>query len=374
MIAQPMRILFLTSAHSSIDDRILYHQALSLANGHQVCIYSTFSGKTENIEGVEVVYDNTQFLNRKSKIRAFTAFCESIVPDVVICSEPLPILGAYRYKRNNSASSLRILYDVTEFYPSKKNLQGISGFKKVLKTIAFVWLNKKAAAKADGFIFGEYFKALFYKSHFKRKPYLELPYYQDLSYYPIGKSLPNIFTIGYSGKFSEEKGIMRFAEVLHLFSQRYDIKNWQVKMIGWFESEAIEKEFMKRTQGLPVEIVDNLPFKKFCQTLSEFSVFLDLRDTDPENNLCVPIKLFSYASAGRPIIYSALQAIESTYPQKSFITSKRIDDLRGVVEQLSLYIENQGELEKACKAASEFAEGHQWDTIKADFIRFVTNE
>ena len=368
-----MRILFLTSAHSSLDDRIFYHQARALKVDNQISIYSTYGGITSEKDGITLTFDERIFPSRKEKIAAFSNKCEEFQPDVVICSEPIPIIGAHQQRKKNKSSKYRILYDVTEFYPSKKNLQGSKGLKRLVKTIAMVQLNKKAAASVDGFIFGEYFKSLFYKAHFKTKKSVFLPYYQDLSYFPDYQLPPYEFVIGYSGKFSEEKGIFRFAEVLNQFAQRYNRENWKVVLIGWFADKQTEEEFYFRTKDLQIEIKKSMSFETYCKSLSEFSVFMDLRDADAENNLCVPIKLFTYASAGRPVIYSALQAIESAYPNEKFITNKRTDDLQGMVEKLSQYYENRSELEIECEAAFHFARNHQWNIIKEDFIRFVTH-
>jgi len=368
-----MKILFLTSAHSSLDDRIFYHQAKALCKDHQVAIYSTYSGVSGVEEGIELTYDDSSFTSRRLKIAAFAAKCKEFLPDVVICSEPLPILGAYQQRKNNKVLNYKILYDVTEFYPSRKNLQGTKGIKRLIKAGALFKLNKKAASLADGFIFGEYFKSLFYKTHYKRKSSIELPYYQDLSYFSSFKAPPEKFTIGYSGKLSEEKGIFRFAEVLNQFAKRHDVNNWRVVLIGWFDDKKTEEEFLSRTKKLPIEVRENLPFQEYCHSLSNFSVFMDLRDTSPENNLCLPIKLFTYASIGRPVIYTALYAIETAYPQEKFITNKRAEDILGMVEKLSFYFENRKELEIDCDAAKKFSRLHQWESIKDDFIRFVTH-
>lgn len=368
-----MRILFLTSAHSSIDDRIYYHQAKSMCNDNQVAIYSTYSGISSKDDLIELTYDDRTFSSRKLKIEAFSTKCEEYLPDVVICSEPIPIIGAHQQRKKNKSSKYRILYDVTEFYPSKKNLQGSKGLKRLVKTIAMVQLNKKAASLVDGFIFGEHFKSLFYKAHFKKKQSVYLPYYQDLSYFPLFQLPPSEFVIGYSGKFSEEKGIFRFAEVLNQFAKHQNSENWRVVLIGWFADKRTEEEFNFRTKDLQIELKENMPFESYCKSLYDISVFMDLRDSDAENNLCVPIKLFTYASAGRPVIYSALQAIESAYPNEKFITNKRTEDLQGMVEKLSQYYENRSELEIDCDAAFHFARNHQWDIIKEDFIRFVTH-
>jgi glycosyltransferase involved in cell wall biosynthesis len=367
-----MKVLFLTSAHSSTDDRIFHHQARALSQDHKVWIYSTFAGDNIIEHGIEAIYDQTVFIGRKAKINAFEQACERVSPDVVICSEPIPILGAEQYRKRKSILRIRIYYDVTEFYPSKKNLHGLKGVKRFIKMIAMVWLNKKASSKVDGFIFGEHFKSLFYKAHFKHKPSIELPYYQDSSFFKSTAFLPELFTIGYTGKFSEEKGILRFADVLKKFSENQGDNAWRVILIGWFENKQVESEFNKRTEGLPIEVLGNLPYSVYCESLAKFSVFLDLRDTDAENNLCLPIKLFTYASAGRPIIYSAIHAIEFTYGKHNFISCKRADDLQGIVEKLMFYYQNKVELELACQAASAFSIEHRWETIKDDFVRFVT--
>lgn len=368
-----MRILFLTSAHSSLDDRIFYHQAKTLRVDNQISIYSTYAGITGEKDGINLIFDERIFTSRKEKIAAFSNKCEEFQPDVVICSEPIPIIGAHQQRKKNKSSKYRILYDVTEFYPSKKNLQGYKGLKRLVRTIAMVQLNKKAAASVDGFIFGEYFKSLFYKAHFKRKESFYLPYYQDLSYFPQYQLPPHEFVIGYSGKFSEEKGIFRFAEVLNQFSQRHNSENWKVVLIGWFADKQTEEEFYIRTKDFQIELKESMSFETYCKSLSEFSVFMDLRDTDAENNLCVPIKLFTYASVGRPVIYSALQAIETAYPNENFITNKRSEDIQGMVDKLSFYFENRAALEIDSEAAIQFARIHQWDAIKDDFVRFVTN-
>jgi glycosyltransferase involved in cell wall biosynthesis len=366
-----MKVLFLTSAHNSNDDRIYFLQAKTLAKSHNIRVYSTFGGYHIQEFSLEALYDSTPFRSRKEKITAFYNQCIQFNPDVIICSEPLPILGAKRFVKQKK--SCRLLYDITEFYPSKKNFLGFSPFKKVIAAAGMVWLNRKASGLVDGFIFGEHYKSLYYRANFKNKPFIHLPYYQDLTYFPNFNQPQNELVFGYTGKFSEEKGIVRFGHFLQVFKEKNPEKTFRVKLIGWFESESVRKEFYKLTEGIVVEFIENLPFEEYCQSLSDISIFFDLRDVDAENNLCLPIKIFTYAAVGRPMIYSPIQAIEQAHPNQDFIKlckNENYDYMNQLVHDL---ISDKINFHEMCIKSREFAENHQWEAIKQEFIRFVTS-
>ncbi|MFM7667977.1 MAG: hypothetical protein ACKO7D_07290 [Bacteroidota bacterium] len=365
-----MKILFLTSAHASNDDRIYHLQAKTLAKNHLVKVFSTFGGKQLEEENLILEYNNEIFSSRKEKIKVFYNQCLGFNPDVIICSEPLPILGAHKYVKQKK--SCRMLYDVTEFYPSKKNLSNLSLIKKLIAAVGMVWLNRKASGLVNGFIFGEHYKSLYYRANFKNKSYIHLPYYQDLAYFPQFSLPQNKLTFGYTGKFSEEKGILRFAHFLKFFKEKNTDTSFQVKLIGWFENEMIKKEFYKITEGIEIEFVENLPFESYCQALSEISIFFDLRDVDAENNLCLPIKIFTYAAIGRPMIYSPIQAIEYAHPNQEFIKLSKNEDFSGMNEVIRNWISSNDQYVELCNQSRNFAEKHQWDAIKEEFIRFVT--
>lgn len=368
-----MKILFLTSAHVSNDDRIYFLQAKTLAKDNDVKIFSTFGGEQIEEFNLVVSYDNTIFLSRKEKKTSFYNQCVEFNPDVIICSEPIPILGAKRYVKQRN--SCRLLYDITEFYPSKNNFVGFSPLKKILVAAGMVWLNRKASGLVDGFIFGEHYKSFYYRANFKNKPFIHLPYYQDLNYFPAFKLPQNELIFGYTGKFSEEKGIIRFANFLIFFKEKNPEIYFQVKLIGWFENELVRKEFLKLTEGMKIISIENLPFEKYCHSLSDISVFFDLRDVDVENNLCLPIKIFTYAAIGRPIIYSPIKAIQQAHPNQDFIKLCKNDSYSSMVEIVHKCISTKDYFTDLCLKSRNFAEKYQWEAIKDEFIRFVlTNE
>lgn len=365
-----MKILFLTSAHASNDDRIYYLQAKTLSENHEIKIFSTFGGESLAKGNLILEYNKTHYSSRKEKISAFYNQCIAYNPDVIICSEPLPILGAHRFVKQKK--SCRLLYDITEFYPSKKNLSHFSIFKKLFLAAGMVWLNRKAAGLVDGFIFGEHYKSLYYRANFKNKPFIHLPYYQDLKFFPDFSIAPNKLTFGYTGKFSEEKGIIRFAFFLKFFKEKNPDTFFSVKLIGWFENEMVRNQFLSLTDGIEIEFIENLPFESYCKSLSDISIFFDLRDVDAENNLCLPIKLFTYAAIGRPMIYSPIQAIQYAHPDQDFIKLCKNEDFSCMNETVLDWISSEDLYAGLCKQSRNFAEKHQWDAIKEDFIRIVT--
>jgi glycosyltransferase involved in cell wall biosynthesis len=365
-----MKILFLTSAHASNDDRIYFLQAKTLSKYHEVKVFSTYGGEQYEVENLITEYNKTPFSSRKEKIKIFYNQCITFNPDVIICSEPIPIIGANEYVRHNS--SCRILYDVTEFYPSKKNLINLSIFKKFIVSVGMIWLNRKAAGLVDGFIFGEHYKSLYYRANFKNKPFIHVPYFQDLIYFPEFSLPQNKLTFGYTGKFSNEKGIIRFARFLNFFKENNPDFPFQVKLIGWFENELVQNQFFKITDGIEINFVENLPFESYCHSLSDISIFFDLRDVDTENNLCLPIKIFTYAAIGRPMIYSPLQAIQFAHPEQDFIKICKNEDFDSMNETVKNWISSSDEYAEICRLSRDFAEKYQWETIKEEFIHFVT--
>ena len=93
------KVVFLSSAHQVLDDRIFYHMADTLKEEMEVAVVTTTSEMDQVIEGVKVF--STQSFNRskRSKIRFFVDYLWKFKPDIIICSEPLPVYSAWKYKK-----------------------------------------------------------------------------------------------------------------------------------------------------------------------------------------------------------------------------------------------------------------------------------
>ena len=105
-------------------------------------------------------------------------------PDVIICSEPLAVLAAKQYSKNES-ENIRIIYDITEWYPSKKNLVNHKGPARWLKFLKLLFFNIWVSKYANSFIFGEWYKSLPYKFLFPDKPFTYITYYPDINHIPF---------------------------------------------------------------------------------------------------------------------------------------------------------------------------------------------
>jgi hypothetical protein len=97
-----------------------------------------------------------------------------------------------------------------------------------------------------------------------------------------------------------------------------------------------------------------------------------LRDVDAENNLCLPIKIFTYTAIGRPMIYSPIQAIEQAHPNQEFIKLCKNEDFSLISKTVLEWTSSKDDFVELCRQSRNFAEKHQWLAIKEEFIRFVT--
>lgn len=372
------KVVFITSSHNPFDDRIYYNQALSLVqNGFQVSILcSTYEIKSIK-NNIKVIGLNGNILSKKNKINRFISLLTSENPDIIICSEPLPIVASKKYKRQSN-STAKIISDITEWYPSKKNLVGYSHVGKIIAFIKLLLFNYYASLKADGFIFGEYYKEIPYKILFPFKKSIRLTYYPNLNYikYTEIKMQPNHLCLGYTGKLSIEKGILNFLKVVKYLSLKHPYIHLRLKLVGFFANEHekhIFNNYINEIKNIELEIIEPLDFEVFSEKIQDVNIFFDLRDIDFENTRCLPIKLFYYAACGRPIIYSKLKAINKEIDIKSFghLVNPKSTEL--IVDQIINYNNNPTVYNLHCKKARELSETkYNWHNIEAVFLKYIS--
>ncbi|MDO3695802.1 hypothetical protein QVZ41_13210 [Wenyingzhuangia sp. chi5] len=368
-----IKIAYLTSSHYANDDRIYYHIKETLEKkGCEVSVCSSFGIPKNKIENAYVV-DGVN-LSKKDKINWFYQQLVFLKPEVVICAEPLPILAAKKYKGKHSC---KIIYDVTEWYPSKKNLINLTFVSKVIRAFILFVFNIYASYFVDGFIVGEYYKKRLYDVFFPLKPKVIISYYTKKKYVTLkGKALTKgVFKVGYSGKFSKEKGLQRVFEVADYLR----IKNPTVRVVLVLVGKACSKEdelFFKtlkeKFSALKVEVNHMVPFESFSNAISGFDVALDLRDNDFENTRCLPIKLFHYNACGIPVVYSNLKAIKKGYVQADFCKLLFLDDIDEIGVYLQKFIEQPDFYRQTSKdAVKEIEEGYLWEHIEGKLFDFI---
>ncbi len=375
-----MSISFLTSGHYPFDDRIFYHMAKSLADhNYSVEIVSSKRDLMEVADGIKLTCFAGDNLSKRDKIRQFVKQLSDFRPEIIICSEPLTVIAAKQYSKKQ-IKKIRIVYDITEWYPSKKNL---IVHKKSIRWFLFIKLlffNLWASMFTESFIFGEWFKSRPYRLMFPFKPFVYIPYYPDLRYINYIKPdlEPAKLKLSYSGKMSLEKGYGNFFSVLKKLTELKSDLKIEVKIIGWYESlrdkEDCENIIKSVSGNISLKIFDRQNFLSFIELIKETDIFLDLRSDNFENQHCLPIKLFYYAALGRPVIFSDLKAIRKEVEIDKFGFLIHPDDIELIAKLILNYLEDKELYYKQCVNARYLAESdYNWHKIEPQFLKFVTS-
>jgi len=319
-----MRISFVSSGHYPYDDRIFYHQGITLTDfGFQVQIISAKTNLISSDSGVILNCFDGFSISKREKIKIFIEILRQFYPDVIICSEPLPVLAARLFKRR-AGKHVRIIYDITEWYPSKKNLSYKKGIRKYPYFVRLLLFNLLSSFLTDAFIFGEYYKSRPYRLLIPFKPFIYSTYYPGLNYleYTQPGLIPGKLRLSYSGKISREKGFISFISVINRLSAIYRDLKIDVKISGWFESDEDKKEceVLLKNENTNINLIveGKQSFNSYVKSLYDTDIFLDLREDDHENQYCLPIKLFYYAASGRHVIFSDLKAIRKEVEIEKF--------------------------------------------------------
>lgn len=329
------RVIFLQSAHISIDERVLFHQAKALKSvGYQVDIY----GKE--------VFNDFQLQSA----------------DIYVVDTPRALWKVRR-------TTAKIVYDITEWYPSKKNLRNVKigkTIKAFLMIIASLW----AGWRADAFIFGEKDKAKPFQFFFPNKKSIFLSYYPDLEYIKSNglREIDSELRVLYAGPLTKEKGWERVVETMCGIARKMPQMQFRLDVI----SQNVVAEFAK-PNNLHVGVLEFMPFEKFCEQITKYDTFLDLRDADFENRRCLPIKLFYYMACGKPSIYSNLKAIKKGVPEFENC-GQLVDNTAQAIEVMSEYITNKELYSQHCSNALKLSQDkYNWVIIKEDFLSLIND-
>jgi len=368
------KICFLQVAHLPDDDRVWFHQAKTLKeNGFDVSVISTRTNSYE-LENV-FCFDDTG-MKKQEVSREISEILVKINPKLLICDNPLAVYYASRYRKRNRKSA-KIVMDVTEWYPSKKNLKHLNGIKRFARSLVLKFLNLSSGFMADGIIFGEEQKAKFFKKYFKRKPYIDLPYYPDLKYIEKGKPKEDYSTwkFLYSGLLNKDKGFFNLLEAMKNTALVNKNLTFVLKIIT---SDILNEEQRSLISNLPknleVDFKDYMPFEMFCNEISRYDMFLDLREKDKENNRCLPIKLFYYMACGKPSIFTDLDAIRLHVPEiNEFVSLTQPNDCGNISRIITEYATNREKYRQHSAAALKYSrEKYNWRVISDKFIKFIS--
>lgn len=373
-----MNISFLTSGHDPFDDRIFYHMARSLADhNHNVTIISSRSDlvKVEDVINMHCFAGND--LSKRNKIDKFVGILSANDPDIIICSEPLPVLAANKY-RSQSDKKIRILYDITEWYPLKGHVQRHPPGLRILHFFKLLIFNYWVSRFADSFLFGEFYKSKPYRFLYPRESYIWLPYYPDIEIIPYAS--PELsegkLRLLYSGEISINRGYRNFFNVLNRICLKRKDLEIEATIIGWYQTKedmADCESFMKTaSNNIAIRIIEKQSYHEYLSLIKNTDIFIDLRADNIANNFNLPIKLFTYLALGRPVIFSDLKAIRKEVDFDNFGFLVKPNDAESISGLIKNYLDNKDLYYLHCKNAREAANNkYSWGKIETDFIDFI---
>lgn len=328
-----MQVLFLQSAHHADDDRVWYHEAATL-----------------RAAGMDV---------RVCGMADFRQFVPAEKADVVIVDTPRAAWKARHYEG-------RLVYDVTEWYPAQRALRQWAWPKRWVRGAAMYALRLWAGWRADGFLFGEYYKAQFFRRLFPRKASLDLPYYPDLQLFTPTqpRDIRKECRVLYAGSLRADKGWTRVVETLERAAERLPETRFVLDVISADVPGTAPR-------GVGVHHLSYMPLPEFCRQLSRYDVFLDLREVNSQTGKSLPIKLFYYMACGRPVIFSEMQGITKGVPEFAEM-GQMVADSEQAAEALCRYITEPAQYRAHCQRARELAETqYNWGVLRQGFVDFI---
>ena len=358
MDKQDKNIAFALYIHPSKDERVYYQEAEILReSGFVVSIVSILDAK-EKLNSV------------RQKISYLATEVTKTNADIIISDTPLSVFSAWRVKRRSS-KSVKICYDITEWYPSVKNLSHVPFYRKPIRFLLLLFASFLAGILADAFIFGEEDKARPFQLFFGKRRSVMLPYYASKKYMDAKFECPqekNALTMMYSGSLAKDKGIEKVIAVAEKCAEMRPEKEFVLKVMS-----GADLHYYSHRNNLKIDCIGYQAYPEFCKTLKVADIFFDLRKIDSETTRCMPIKLFYYMACGRPVVYSNLKAIRKGVPEiDSFailVNPVNVDDV--AVRVLNL-IEDVTEYNACCSAAFRlFDSKYNWESVSGRLVELV---
>jgi glycosyltransferase involved in cell wall biosynthesis len=393
-----MKVVFALSVHKPDDERVWFQQAATLREaGYQVLVIkSSTIAEVDDIPNViicdspkavfQVWYEyyckHTNGARTARNEQEATSTEQQAINSKQDATNNRQQTGRNKQQttdiRQPAARNKRphILYDITEWYPSKKNLRGLPLYHKVFKFFLLAGASILTGFIVSGFIFGEYYKALPFRRLFFWKKYIYLPYYahtENIACYPA-RDIRRECVLLYAGHLTREKGFYTVLDTATECARLMPDTHIILRLISNDTLPASCTAILEAfTTNFTIEHIPLLPFHDFCAETGKADICLDLRSIDWENNRCLPVKLFYYLAAGRPVIYSNLKAIRKDVPEIESI-SALANSAHDAVRAIMDYVTDSEKYKTHCLRTRELAEKkYNWDKYEKIFVNFIVS-
>lgn len=371
------KICLVTSGHPPFDERIFWKFAKSLSSaGYETSVFCSTQKINTVKENIIVKGYNSKDLSRNIKIIQLFTLLESFEPNLIICSEMLPVFAALRYKRIKR--DVKIILDITEWYPENVAFK-LNGIKRWIKYLQLFLPYIFILQKVDHIIIGEQSKKSRYDLLAFNKPKTIVGYYPVLKYFNYKK--PDLgkekIIFGYAGVLTFERGITNLLKVTDTIAKKYQDKKIKLLIFGKFTYQNEEKEFHQlliKYRSIEVEFVDWLDYDKMSSVIERMDICFDLRKRNFIYNSSLPIKIFEYMACGKPIIYSDIKPIrdEIDIDKHGLLVNPDNDD--EIINAVEKYLQNPELVERHSKNSRKLIEEEKnWENECLKLIKVINN-
>ncbi len=372
-----MNIVIVTSGHPPFDERIFYKYGNSLKKyGHTVAIVCSTENIDNELEGISIKGFVDTGLSKNEKIGKLFDDISSFKPSLIICCEPLTILAAYKYKKEKSGT-VKIIYDVTEYYPHQNTLKKYRGAARIGRYFQLSFFNTYTSNLADYLFIGEEGKAKLYNIIAPAIKKAIIGYYPPQKYFQY--SSPGYdgkhFTICYAGSIAEANGFKRYLNLIRQAAERFTDKIIIAKIIGP-NSGSISNLIgdFSAIKNITVVCLGWVRYEDFSSQFKDVDLCVDLRDKNKVFNKSLPIKVFDYMASGKPFIFSNLDSFKGFEDVRKAGILIEPDDIGSALQRISLYLDNPEKLKEDSLAAFRlFKEKYNWEAIETKMIKIINS-
>jgi len=369
------RICLVTSGHPPFDERIFWKFGQSLDdNGYTVSIICSTEQINKTINGISIKGFDGYSFNKKKKIDSFYDLITDSNPDIIICSEMLPVFATLKFK--GKSSNAKIILDVTEWVPENVAYK-FNGVKRWIKYFQLIIPYFYVLTKVDHLIIGEVFKRKRYDFLAGSKPKSVIGYYPILKYFNYKK--PDLtkeeIIFGYAGVITFERGINKLLRVSISIADKFPQKKFKLLLFGRFTYQSEEVEFKQKLSpihNVEVVFVDWTDYDKMSIVIEKMDICFDLRERNFIYSNSLPIKIFEYMACGKPFIYSDIKPIrdEIDYEKYGFLVNP--DNESEIINAIESYLNNPKLVEEhSINARKLVEENKNWENESKKLIEVI---
>lgn len=369
------RICLITSGHPPFDERIFWKFGKSLKDaGYSVSILCSTQDINKTVNDISITGFNGISYSKKKKINEFYNHLNKFKPDLIICSEMLPVFAALNFKRLNP--DVKIILDVTEWFPENIAFK-FRVIKRWIKYFQLLIPYIYILQKVDHLIIGETSKKKRYDLLAASKPKTIIGYYPILKFFNYKK--PDLskdeIVFGYAGVITYERGILELLNASIIIAKKYPQKKIKLLIFGKFTYKYEEDDFKSKissTNNIEVEFADWTDYDKMSAVIERMDICFDLRVRNFIYSNSLPIKLFEYIACGKPFIYSDIKPIRDELQFESFGQLVNPENEVEIVEAIEEYLNNPELVEQHSQNARKLIEENKnWENESKKLIELV---